>query len=82
MVGKCRIVALTADGTRDQGFGPGGSVDAAPGVTGSAQCHDLAIQPDGRLLVAGTAFTGADSGGLLVRLLPTERPMLRSLHRP
>ena len=74
MTGKCRIVALTADGTRDQGFGPGGSVDAAPGVTGSAQCHDLAIQPDGRLLVAGTAFTGADSGGLLVRLLPDGTP--------
>ena len=74
MVGKCRIVALTADGTRDQSFGPGGSVDAAPGVVGSALCHDLAIQPDGRLLVAGTEFDGADSGGLLVRLLPDGTP--------
>lgn len=62
----CRIVALAADGTLDQSFGTGGSVD----VTASSYCLGLGVQSDGRLLVAGSASQGNDTSGLLVRLLP------------
>jgi uncharacterized delta-60 repeat protein len=74
VLGRCRIVALTADGNADQGFGPDGSVDAVPDITGSSACHDVAIQPDGRLLIAGTAYDGGDSSGVLVRLLADGSP--------
>ena len=70
----CRVVALAADGVLDQSFGTGGSVDAAPDATGSVSCEGLAIQPDGRLLVAGSASLGSDGSGLLVRLLPDGSP--------
>ena len=70
----CRVVALAADGALDQSFGTGGSVDPAPDATGSVSCHGLAIQPDGRLLVAGSASLGSDASGLLVRLLSDGSP--------
>ena len=70
----CRVVALAADGALDPSFGTGGSVDATPDATGSVFCHGLAIQPDGRLLVAGSASLGSDASGLLVRLLSDGSP--------
>ena len=70
----CRVVVLAADGALDQSFGAGGSVDAAPDAAGSVSCEGLAIQPDGRLLVAGSARLGSDASGLLVRLLSDGSP--------
>jgi len=70
-VPTCRIVALTADGTLDASFGTGGTVDVAP-EAGGVYCADLALQPDGRLVVAGTA--GNDPRGLVVRLVADGSP--------
>ena len=44
-----------SDGTLDAGFGNGGLVTTPVGV-GSAQANGLIVQPDGKIIVSGTAF--------------------------
>ena len=53
-VGTNTLVRYHADGTLDTGFGTGGQVRVAFG-SGSELLHAVAVQPDGRILVAGTA---------------------------
>ena len=48
------LVRYNADGTRDQGFGSGGIVTTDLG-TQSDDARALVIQPDGRIVVAGSA---------------------------
>ena len=56
--GLCRFLT---DGTLDPGFGTGGRVRIAyyGGGNNSERAEALALQPDGRLVVAGSADTGA-----------------------
>ncbi len=57
--GDFALVRYNADGTRDQGFGSGGIVTTDLG-TRSDDARALVIQPDGRIVVAGSA--GEDIG--------------------
>jgi uncharacterized delta-60 repeat protein len=50
-----------ADGSPDAAFGAGGQVRAEFG--GSAGADALALQPDGRIVVAGSATNGCGAGG-------------------
>jgi uncharacterized delta-60 repeat protein len=70
----CRVIALATEGSLDQSFGTGGSADVAHDDAESVSCQGIAIQPDGRLLVAGAVTSGSDTSGLLVRLLPDGSP--------
>jgi uncharacterized delta-60 repeat protein len=65
------VVRYLADGTPDPGFGTSGIVEQ--GFSGrGAGANALAVQPDGKILVAGFAFgaSGIDSDFALVRLDP------------
>jgi len=53
-VGTNTLVRYNADGTLDTGFGTGGEVRVAFG-SGDERLHAVAVQPDGRIVVAGTA---------------------------
>jgi uncharacterized delta-60 repeat protein len=61
------VLAVTPAGSADPTFGADGAVTF--GVGAGAAVRALALQPDGKLLVAGNA-----GGGLLARLLPDGRP--------
>ncbi|MFW5877382.1 MAG: hypothetical protein ACOCXM_11645 [Myxococcota bacterium] len=54
------LFGYTSDGSPDEGFGEGGRLDL-PLSTASSSIHALALQPDGRALAAGRAWT--PSGG-------------------
>ena len=60
------LVRYNANGTADASFGSGGIV-----TTGIGSSHDqanaIALQPDGRIIVAGQSFTGASYDFALVR---------------
>jgi uncharacterized delta-60 repeat protein len=60
----------TASGALDSAFGSGGKVDvsAAFGASGNSEARALAIQPDGKLLVAGYASGPGNSEFLIARL--------------
>jgi uncharacterized delta-60 repeat protein len=60
----------TASGALDAGFGSGGKLDinASLGVNGASEAHAVALQPDGKILVAGYAFGAGNSEFLLLRL--------------
>ena len=49
----CRVLGLTASGLVDESFGSGGY--ASTGIFVTTRCSSLGTQPDGRLLVAGSA---------------------------
>lgn len=63
-------LATAQPGSLDMSFGPGGI--AITNIGGSAQDtpNDLAIQPDGKLLVAGFSTTAGATDIALVRYLP------------
>ena len=66
------IVRLNADGTRDAGFGAGGAVllAGAPGSPSSAP-GGVAVQPDGRIVVAGGTLLPATAfDAFFLRLQP------------
>ena len=67
------VVALTRhlrDGGLDPAFGNGGKVITQVGARGDS-ARAVAVQPDGRILVAGwTDFTGTDADFLVLRYLP------------
>lgn len=62
------LVRLHGNGTPDAGFGPGGQRVFALGDGGSrTDCaHSVAVQPDGRILVAGHADRGVDDSDWFV----------------
>lgn len=59
------VIRLRPDGSLDPGFGEGGV--ARPGV-GPEYLSALVLQPDGKLVIAGTAATSRPVGFLLSRL--------------
>ncbi len=66
-----------ADGSLDPTFGSGGEVIDDWGVGGGDSPASLALLPDGRILVGGTAFNippGGDSAVVLARYLPDGSP--------
>ena len=75
-VNELSVVRLNADGTADQSFGTGGtanvSVSALTSLTGDPDRDTgsaLALQPDGRIVIAGTAGS-LNSNFAVARLLP------------
>lgn len=65
------LVRYNSDGTLDAGFGTGGKVTTDFGLREQgfsyAEGYSLAIQPDGKLVVAGAAFIGAGFEAALAR---------------
>lgn len=61
------VTRLLSDGRPDPAFGRGGHVVLAGR---RARAHAIAVQPDGRIVVAGQVRTSAASDLLVVRLLP------------
>jgi uncharacterized delta-60 repeat protein len=63
------VVRFTSSGVPDTSFGTGGKL--AVDFFGSADgATSVAIQPDGRILIAGTARNGSTTGLGLIRLAP------------
>jgi uncharacterized delta-60 repeat protein len=60
------LVRLNADGSLDPGFGDGGKVITDFGY-GVDVAYALALEPDGRIVVAGTATNGTDQDFALAR---------------
>lgn len=60
------LVRYKADGTLDTSFDSNGKVLTDVG-TGDAYCNSVAIQPDGRIVVAGYARNGSNDDIALVR---------------
>lgn len=67
-VSRQGIARLNADGSLDTGFNPGTGLGGSTGI-GQRQVHEVIVQPDGKVLVAGhfSIFNG-DSRVLMVRL--------------
>jgi uncharacterized delta-60 repeat protein/MYXO-CTERM domain-containing protein len=65
---KLQVFRLRSDGSLDADFGVGGlvQISAGSGATG----HSVIIDPDGRIVVAGTRFQSGVQGLILVRLQP------------
>ncbi|MCW5664984.1 MAG: hypothetical protein KIT35_14190 [Piscinibacter sp.] len=63
------VARFLPDGTPDAGFGSGGfhRFDTAQGRDGG---YDLLVQPDGKLLMSGSAGNGLAVQPLLVRIVP------------
>ena len=64
--GDFALVRCDADGAPDTGFGTGGKVITDFGG-GSESAWDLALQPDGRIVLAGYSNTGGDDDFALAR---------------
>ena len=62
------VARYEADGELDETFGTGGRVTTTIGEY--AEAHAVAIQPDGRIVVAGYAFTGSGDEFAVVRYTP------------
>jgi uncharacterized delta-60 repeat protein len=60
------VVRLRSDGSLDPAFGSGGKVIAPSGTSTTGM--SVAVQADGRLVIAGTIDDGTDSNFLIVRL--------------
>src|SRR4051812_42170469 len=58
-----------APGELDPAFSTNGLVRVSFGA-GSGGAHDVLVDPNGRILVAGTAFSGDDSSFAITRYLP------------
>lgn len=59
-VGRTTMARYNADGTADTGFGTGGEVEVTFYGRGWDRVRDVAVQPDGRILVAGYGMDGAN----------------------
>jgi uncharacterized delta-60 repeat protein len=62
------LVRYNADGTLDPSFGAGGQVQTPFPNTGGAIAISAALEPDGKILVAGDAFPAGGSSGIGVAL--------------
>jgi len=60
------VVRYNTDGSLDPGFGSGGKV-ITPVGSGNANAYALGIQADGRIVVAGNAWNGANYDFAVVR---------------
>ena len=65
--GDFAVACYRADGTLDAGFGTGGILVTGIGA-GSDAGVGLALQPDGRVVVAGTSWNGTDNDFAALRL--------------
>jgi|CXWL01.1.fsa_nt_gi uncharacterized delta-60 repeat protein len=67
------VARLLANGSLDPGFGTGGQVVVAPPNTDDVELNALAIDADGRIVVAGLRYevAGNDVDVIVVRMLPT-----------
>lgn len=66
------LAHLSAAGIRDAAFGTNG-IEFTPLATGQGTCSDMVIQPDGRIVVVGTAYDAdapLNSRSLFIRYLP------------
>jgi uncharacterized delta-60 repeat protein len=65
------LARYNSDGSLDTSFGIGGRITISPHLSrGGAGASGLAVQPDGRILVAGSTTPGYASEVALVRLEP------------
>lgn len=62
------IARYDADGRPDAGFGTGGLVLTTIGDGGNAVGYGVVVQPDERIVVAGTALDGGANKAFLIRL--------------
>jgi len=60
------ICAFPQAGSLDSSFGTNGKVIKPKGLVGDFE-HSMAVQPDGKILVAGSIYNGINSDFLLVR---------------
>ncbi len=60
------VLRYNADGTLDTGFGMGGKVTTAIGAAGDFG-YALALQSDGKIVVAGNSYNGSDQDIAVVR---------------
>jgi uncharacterized delta-60 repeat protein len=67
-----KIVRYNADGTLDGGFGTGGIKSLYLNGTDECQSHAIAIQSDGKIIVAGYTWTIASRDFALIRLNATD----------
>ena len=65
------VARYTANGVLDSTFGTGGKLDinGAAAASGNSDARAVLVQPDGKLLVAGTAVGAGGNGDLLVMRL-------------
>jgi len=61
------LARYLSDGTLDPSFGSAGITTTAVGSGGNAELHALALQADGKIVVAGYAYNGVDFDFTLVR---------------
>jgi uncharacterized delta-60 repeat protein len=66
--GDFTVVRYTAAGTPDVSFGVGGIATFDIGTNTYDEAHSMAVQPDGKLVVAGITKRGGNSDVALVRL--------------
>jgi uncharacterized delta-60 repeat protein len=64
------LVRYNSDGTLDGGFGTGGKVTTAIG-SGDDEGYSVAIQADGKIVVAGYSFNGTNKDFAIVRYTST-----------
>ena len=67
------VARYDAAGTLDPAFGTGGHVTITF-ARGAAEGYGVAIEPDGKIVVAGYAGSGTDGAFALARLLPDGTP--------
>lgn len=65
---KLALARYTADGALDPGLGGAGTVLEAIGSGGQAEGTSLAVDSDGRLVVAGSALNGGQTRVMVARL--------------
>jgi uncharacterized delta-60 repeat protein len=68
-----QLVRYTSSGSLDSTFGSGGVATTAVG-SGPAEARGLVVQPDGKLVAAGSARVGLSTDFALVRYLPDGTP--------
>jgi uncharacterized delta-60 repeat protein len=64
------VERLNGDGSRDNTFSGDGSSDLVFGSSGADAIFGMALQPDGRIVVAGDTQPGTDSDAQLARVAP------------
>jgi uncharacterized delta-60 repeat protein len=61
------LARYDADGTPDSGFGGGDGLVTTPLGTGTDEANAVALQPDGKIVVAGLSSNGSDNDFALAR---------------